>query len=222
MELLHAILATDVLLFTFHDDRFWVRLIKVDRPPHFVNMEGFPGGLIKPEENAKIAALRCLKEKGGISSEIFLEQLYAFSEIDRDPRGRVVSVAYIGCVPWDNLTEKEQLDMGTTYWRALNDLGKLAYDHDKMLDFAMEWLKSKVKSTNILAWLMPREFTLTELQKCYEKVLGMKLDKRNFRKKILQMKVLKLLKKKTSGFKNRPAQLYQFSSKAVNVHREWA
>ena len=217
MELHHAILATDVLLFTFREGGLWVRTIKVDRPPYFVNMEGFPGGLIKPEENAETAALRCLKEKAGISSKLFVEQLYAFSEIDRDPRGRVVSVAYLACVPWDDLSEQEQADQDMTAWRPVDGLGKLAYDHNDMLKFALEWLKSKIKSTNLPAWLMPKEFTLTELQSCYENLLKVKLDKRNFRKKILQLNVLKLLAKKTEGLKNRPAQLYEFSSKKVTV-----
>ncbi len=215
MELHHAILATDVLLFTFRASQLWVRTITVDRPPYFVNMKGFPGGLIKPDENAEAAAIRCLREKAGILSKLFIEQLYAFSEIDRDPRGRVVSVAYLACVPWDDLSELEQVDQDATAWRRVNGLGKLAYDHNEMLNFALEWLKAKAKSTNLLSWLMPKEFTLTELQSCYEQILEVKLDKRNFRKKILQLDLLKLLAKKTAGMKNRPAQLYQFNSKKV-------
>ena len=141
-----------------------------------------------------------------------MEKLFTFSKIDRDPNGRVVAMAYLALVPWENLRKEEKDDTVKFWWCPVPRAKKLAYDHDEMLKMALERLRSRVVYTNLISKLMPAEFTLTELEKMYEIVLGKKLDKRNFRKKILKLKILKSLPRKRTGGRSRPAQLYAFIS----------
>ncbi len=212
-----AVLASDIALFTIRDGRLLVRLVAIDRPPYFPTTKGLPGGLIDPKETAEEAALRLLKEKAHIKTDkIYLEQLYTFSEIDRDPRGRVVAVAYIGFIPWESLTPTEQLDTDESWWIDAESAKKLAYDHDHILKVALERIRSRIRYTTLMVKLMPEEFTLTELETAYENILKADLDKRNFRKKILKLKILKPLKRKRSGGAFRPAELYTFDTTKVH------
>lgn len=208
-----AILATDVVLFTVREGQLLVRLIDVSRDPHFPSGKGLPGGLIRPHEIGRDSAQRHLHYKGGITpDEVYMEQLFTFSKVNRDPNGRVVAMAYLALVPWDGLRKEEKEDTVKFWWCPVARAKKLAYDHDEMLAMALERLRSRVATTNLMCKLMPREFTLTELEKMYEVVLAKKLDKRNFRKKILKLKMLKALPHKRRGGRFRPAQLYKFAS----------
>lgn len=211
-----AVLATDVVLFSIHNGHLVVRLMAIRRDPHFPHGKGFPGGLIRPHEIGRDSAQRHLHYKGGISpDEVYMEQLFTFSKIDRDPNGRVVAMAYLALVPWDGLRKEEQADTEIFWWCPLSRATKLAYDHDDMLKMALERLRSRVEHTTIMGKLMPKEFTLTELEKAYAVVLGKKLDKRNFRKKILKLKILKTVPRKRQSGRSRPAQLYTFISDVV-------
>ncbi len=211
-----AVLATDVILLSVCEDKLMVRLLKVERPPHFDGVSGLPGGLIKPNETAEHAVLRLIKEKAKVDpAKVYLEQLYTFSEIKRDPRGRVVSVAYLALVPWENLTSIEKNDSVGLWWENVHLLSKLAYDHDEMIDMAIKRLRSRVTYTTLSGKLIPYEFTLTELESAVETVLGKDIDKRNFRKKILKIKIVKKLDKERRGLKHRPASLYVFVSEKV-------
>lgn len=216
-ELKFAILAADVALFTLRDQELYVRLIAVDRPPHFVNSRGLPGGLLQPAETAQEAAERQVKDKAHVGErKTYLEQLYTFSRIDRDKRGRVVAVAYLGLVPWELLTASERADSRDVFWQRASTAKKLAYDHDEILAMAVARLRSRVSYTTLIQKLMPHEFTLTELEKAYEAVVGKDLDKRNFRKKILKLGIVTPLPHKKSGGRFRPAQLYKFASTKVD------
>lgn len=211
-----AILATDVLLFTVIEKKLYVRLISVDRPPHFVGVSGLPGGLVGPQETALEAAKRHLRDKSYISSsKVYLEQLYTFSGIDRDPRGRVVSVAYFGCVSWDSLNAEEKGNYSETYWQEISTIGKLAYDHKEIITVGLERLKTKIKYTTLISKLLPAEFTISDLQSVYEMILGIKIDKRNFIKRINQLAIIISVDKKRQGQKARPAQLYKFKNRKV-------
>jgi 8-oxo-dGTP diphosphatase len=215
-ELRFAVLATDTALFTVHDTQLFVRVVLVNRPPHFVNIWALPGGLVHPSETAEQTNLRHLKDKARIDSKkIYTEQLYTFSDIDRDPRNRVVAVAYIALVPWEELTAEEKEDTDTVAWVPVTRASKLAYDHDQILAVALQRLRSRLTYTTLISKLMPEEFTLTELEQAYAIILKSGLDKRNFRKKILKLKVLKELPHKKVGGKHRPAQLYSFASPKV-------
>ena len=206
-DLRFAILATDVAIFTVEDNKLKVLLIDINLPPHFVNTYGLPGGLILPTETADDSVNRHIANKTGIKVE-YTEQLCTFSTVDRDPRGRVVSVAYIGLVPAISI-DKSSLKQGVS-WREVTNLPRLAYDHSEVVGKGLERLKSKLSYTTIIQFLLPKEFTFPELQKIYEIVFKKKYDKRNFRKKIMALKVLKKGGAKKRGGAYRPADMYSF------------
>lgn len=211
-----AVLATDVVLFTIRGGRLLVRLMRVDRPPHYKNRKGLPGGLLDQKETAEQAAHRILQSQGEVADKkAYMEQLYTFSKIDRDPRNRVVSVGYTAFVPWDSLSPDEQRDTEEVWWSPIQEAKRLAYDHDDILDMALKRLHSRVAYTTVISKLMPKEFTLTDLETAYKGILGKDLDKRNFRKKILKLDILKPIEGKRTGGAFRPAQLYRFASKDV-------
>lgn len=213
-DLKFAVLATDAVIFTINQGDLKVLLITVNTPPFYINQLGLPGGLILPQETAEDSARRHMKNKAGIS-DAYLEQLYSFSAIDRDPRGRVVSVAYLALLPIDR-ANKIKLPPGAL-WMSVKNIPKLAYDHNEILKMGEARLEAKIGYTNIAQYLLPREFTLTELQKIYEVILEKKLDKRNFRKKMLEIKLVKSSGKMKKGASFRPAQLFQFTKKKVQV-----
>lgn len=216
VHLRFAVIATDVALFTIRDSKLLVRLVRVDRPPHFVKSKGLPGGLIDPKETAEEAARRLLGAKAGIDpNKTHLEQLYTFSTLNRDPRGRVVAVAYLALVPWERLSVKECTDTNEAWWSPVGAVSSLAYDHDHMLSVAIGRLHSRITYTTLIGKLMSREFTLTELEHAYESILHTDLDKRNFRKKILKLHFIAALPHKRTGGAFRPAQLYRLSSDKV-------
>ena len=175
-----AVLATDVVLFSIKNDELFVRLIPVDRPPFFPKgSKGFPGGLIDPSETAEDAARRILKDKGLIRPDkAYLEQLYTFSALGRDTRGRVVAVSYIALTPWEELLESEKHDHKAVWWTKVSEISGLAYDHDEMLAMAVERLRSKIKYTTLICKLLPKEFTHGELERSYVAILNESIDKR--------------------------------------------
>lgn len=211
-----AVLAADTVIFTLRNGELLVRLIKVDRPPFFVEAKGFPGGLVHPKEDARQATERQVKERAAIDGKkLYTEQLYTFDKVDRDPRGRVVAVAFIACIPWEKLSPDEQENTRNAWWTPVQKAKKLAYDHDDILSVALKRLRSRVTYTTLLSKLMPEEFTLTELENAYESVLGTELDKRNFRKKISKLNIVTPASGKRTGGKFRPAQLYRYVSDEV-------
>jgi 8-oxo-dGTP diphosphatase len=215
-ELRFAVLAADVVLWTIKENELWLRLIPVNITPHFVNLAGLPGGLISPTETAEQSVERLITAKAQVaSSKVYVEQLYTFSNINRDPRGRVVAVAYSGYVPWEKLSTAEREDKDSVYWRPISKLPKLAYDHKEIVAKALERLQSRITYSTLSSKLVDKEFTLTELEQVYEAVLGKDIDKRNFRKKILSLDLLKQLNKERRGLKQRPAKLYSFRSEEV-------
>jgi len=215
-DLHFAVLATDVALFSVRDNMLLVRLVSVNRPPYFPNTQGLPGGLIDPKETAEEAVARHLETKAGVAaSTLYIEQLYTFSTVNRDPRGRVVAVAYLALVPWEQLSAKQQANTKDAWWAPVSEARKLAYDHDEILAVALARLRSRATYTTLIGRLMPKEFTLTELEHVYESVIKTKLDKRNFRKKILKLDILSELPRKRASGPHRPAQLYRFSSEKV-------
>lgn len=211
-KLRFAVLAVDTVLFSVRQGELKVLLMKINRPPHYEgNYWGVPGGLIDPKETADVAAIRHLKEKGGAQFS-YMEQLYTFSKLDRDPRGRVVSVAYLSLTP-----RGDQKEGSGVAWHPVSKLPKLAFDHKEIITMALERLRAKLEYTNIARGLLPDEFTLGELQAVYETVLKRRLDKRNFRKKLAQLKLLSDTKKKKRTARSRPAKLYRFRDRAPKV-----
>jgi 8-oxo-dGTP diphosphatase len=210
-----AVIATDVVIFTIFENNLKVLLIKMKKNP-FSGMWAAPGGLVKSDESIDKAAVRILMEKSGVKN-VYLEQLYTFGEVERDPFGRVVSVAYYALIPSDGITLKTTEEYGEIKWFDMENLPKLAYDHEDILKTALQRLRSKLEYTNIVYSLLPSEFTLTELQKTYEIILDRKIDKRNFRKKVIGLKLVENIGKKMVGKANRPAQLYKFIQKKLQM-----
>ena len=205
--------AVDIVLFTIQDDALKVLLVRRARSP-FRGAWALPGGLVRREESVDEAALRELQEATGIRT-VYLEQLYTFGELHRDPRGRVVSVAYYAAVEWQQFQLTARTSAGSATWIAVKSLPRLAFDHHEITTYALERLRNKVNYTTVAFQLLPKTFTLTELQQVYEIVLGQELDKRNFRKKMLQLGILRDTKAQRSEGRQRPARLYAFADTKV-------
>ena len=211
IELRFAAMAVDAVVFCISDKTLYVLVQNVNRPPHYVNVPGFPGGLIDKTETAEEAIERHLIDKVQIKN-VYLEQLYTFSALERDKRNRVISVGYVGCVVPEVMANYTN---GAATWVPVSTLKKLAYDHGSMYDMAIARLRGKLSYTTIAQFLLPRFFTLTELQTVYEIIMGQTLDKRNFRKKVLALDFLTETGKMQTGVQNRPAALYAFIHKKL-------
>ena len=168
-----------------------------------------PGGFVRPDESLEETARRELQEETGIT-QIFWEQLYTFGAVNRDPRDRIVTVAYYALINLDTQIISAATDASEAQWFPVNNLPKLAFDHERIFQTAMRRLQSKVRYEPIGFELLPPKFTLTQLQKLYELILGQPLDKRNFRKKILSMDLLIDLQEMETNVKRRAGKLYQF------------
>ena len=206
--------AVDLIIFTVSDDSLKVILIQMKKIP-FTGKWAFPGGLIGDDESIDNAAKRELKEKTGVA-DVYLEHLYTFGDVERDPYGRVVSVSYFALIPSENINLKtidKYFDIG---WFDITNLPELAYDHKKIAAYALKRLQWKVEYANVVYSLLPRYFSLTEMQKVYEVILGRKLDRRNFHRKVKSLGIIKPANKKQIG-KHRPAQLYEFSSRKPRI-----
>lgn len=196
----------DIVIFTIQEGNLKVLLVKRLIPP-FIGQCAIPGGFVLEDEDLDQAALRELREETGVS-DVYLEQLYSFGKPDRDPRGRVVTVAYFALISADRKL-MAGTDAAEAAWYPVDDLPSLAFDHATILNYALERLRNKLEYTTVGFQLLPEKFTLTELQAVYEAILGKKLDKRNFRRKMAVLKILKPLKEYRRGGQ-RPAQLYRF------------
>lgn len=206
-----AVIAADVVILTIRDKKLQVLLIKMKKKP-FADYWAVPGGLVLPDESVDSAAKRLLLAKTGVK-DVYLDQFYAFGKVDRDPFGRVVSVAYFALIPSSGLKLKTTEEYADVHWFSVDKLPKLAYDHQEVVNSAIKRLQERLGQTNIVYSLLPAEFTLTELQKTYEIIFKKEMDKRNFRKKIFSLNLLEKVGKKQIGETNRPAELYKFKTK---------
>ena len=162
----------------------------------------------------EVAEERELEEETGLRGA-YLDQLYTYGAPDRDPRGRVVSVAYFALIPSNEpICTRGGSDVSRACWRKIDDLPKLAFDHEEIIQYALRRLRYKLEYSAVGFQLLPETFTLTELQHTYEIILGEELDKRNFRRRILDAKVIEATPHKRSG-EGRPARLYRYRDDAV-------
>ncbi|HEX6386894.1 MAG TPA: NUDIX domain-containing protein [Anaerolineae bacterium] len=203
----------DVVIFSLVENDLQVLLVKRKNPP-FAGMWAVPGGFVQLDESLEAAAARELAEETGVT-DVYTEQLYTFGAPDRDPRMRVITVAYFALVPYDTVKHQPGGDTVETGWFSMFDLPELAFDHAKILDYALTRLRYKLEYTSVGFQLLPDVFTLTELQRAYETILGEKLDKRNFRRKILSADILEETGKKKKDGEGRPARLYRYREDAV-------
>jgi 8-oxo-dGTP diphosphatase len=204
-------LAVDCVVFGLDEEDLKIILIERDKEP-YRGKWALPGGFVHIDESLEDAAKRELKEETGIQ-DVFLEQLYTFGEVDRDPRERVVAVAYYALVNLRDHTIQATTDSRNAAWFSVEDVPKLPFDHNRIVDVAHMRLKGKVTYAPIGFELLPKKFTLTQLQRMYEKILDRSIDKRNFRKRILGMGLLKELDEFQMDVAHRAARLYQFDEK---------
>ena len=189
-----------------------VLLVERDLEP-FAGEWALPGGHVARGEALEEAVRRELREETGIS-DVYLEQLATFGNPDRDPRGWVVSVAYIALVAPGKHRLVPGTDARRAAWFSVSSVPKLPFDHDQILNAAIERLRGKVTYAPIGFELLPKKFTLTELQTMYEVILGYALDRRNFRKKVLSLGLLRELEEWTEGVSHRKARYYSFDERA--------
>lgn len=204
----------DIVVFALDKEDLMVMLIERDLPP-FDGQWALPGGFVHIDETLEDAARRELQEETGLK-DIFLEQLYTFGALERDPRERVVTVAYYALVNLEGHNVQASTDARNAAWFALNDLPQLAFDHQRILETAHQRLRGKVRYKPIGFELLPEKFTLRQLQQLYEVILDRELDKRNFRKKVLSMDIVKETNEIEKDVAHRAARLYRFDKKTYD------
>lgn len=172
---------------------------------------GLPGGWLKKEESTDFAAQRILFELTNME-RIYLEQLKAFGEPNRVPNDRVITIGYYALIKKEDYNVKTSKTIADAKWFKIDRLPQLIFDHKDIVHFSIEKLREKVRRTPIGFNLLPQKFTLLELMRLYEEILGITLEKSNFRRKILNMKLLVALNEKQTEVSHRAANLYQFDS----------
>lgn len=200
----------DVVIFTILDNALSVLLIRRGVAPNKDDW-AIPGGFVRDDESLDAAARRELHEETGVS-DVYLEQLYTFGEPHRDPRGRIVTVAYYALIASDRQLHEGTDAVEARWWPIAALPDRLAFDHAAILEYAVQRLRAKIEYTTVGFQLLPSEFTLSELQAVYEAILGRPLDKRNFRKRVEQLDVVVALDRWRTGA-SRPARLYAFQAR---------
>lgn len=213
LPMFNSAVSIDCVLFGFDAGELKILLIERNEEP-YKDWWALPGNLVGDDESVDQSASRILHELTGLSN-IYMEQYYTFGEVDRHPQGRVITVAYYAMLrlggdkalkPVSNYAKRAQ-------WVNVKELPKLAFDHQHIFDKGLEKIKRRIKHLPIAFELLPEKFTLTQVQHVYELILGKKLDKRNFRKKILSFGVLRELNEKQKGVSFRAATLYKFDKR---------
>lgn len=198
----------DLVILTIAENDLKVLLIRRGQEP-YMGRWALPGGFVEMDESLDDAAARELKEEVGVE-KVYLEQLYTFGEPSRDPRGRVISVAYFALVDAERQHISAASDAADAAWHSVFRPPRLAFDHRRILDYAVWRLRNKLEWTTVGYELLPKRFTLSELQRVYEIILQRPIDKRNFRKKVLAQGQLKELDETRADGAHRPAKLYSF------------
>jgi 8-oxo-dGTP diphosphatase len=207
-EFARPALTVDIVVFALDAEDLQVMLIERDLAP-YAGQWALPGGFLRVDETLEDAARRELQEESGLKG-IYLEQLYTFGGLRRDPRERVVTVAYYALVNLAGHDVQASTDARNAAWFPVNDLPRLAFDHLQILEAAHERLRAKVRYQPIGFELLPEKFTLRQLQHLYEVILDRELDKRNFRKKVLSMEFVKETNDIEKDVAHRAARLFRF------------
>lgn len=203
----HPAVTTDVVIFTIRDRGLALLLVQRAGDP-FRDHWALPGGFIHIDEDLELAARRELEEETGVRG-VYLEQLYTFGRPNRDPRERVISVAYYALIPSKKIELRPATDAKAVAWFALADLPPLAFDHRKIVTRAHQRLTAKLDYSTIAFQFMPERFTLSELQEVYEIILNEEMDKRNFRKWVLALDRIEETGAERRDGAHRPAKLYR-------------
>jgi 8-oxo-dGTP diphosphatase len=203
----HPAVTTDVVLFTIQDEKLMVLLIQRANDPN-KGRWCLPGGFVDIDEGLEQCARRELEEETGVS-HVYLEQLYTFGKPDRDPRERIITVAYYAMAPVERLRVRAASDASAAAWFPVDELPDPGFDHRQIINLALRRLASKLQYSTLAMQFMPQTFTLGELQKVYEIILGEAQDKRNFRKRILAYDCLEETGEIRRDRGHRPARLYR-------------
>jgi 8-oxo-dGTP diphosphatase len=207
-------IAVDVVLFSLINNQLNV-LIRKRAEPELKNMWALPGSIVLKNETLEEKAKKTLKEKVNIKSDIYLEQLYTFDAINRDSRGRVISITYLGLVDYVSVNLDSNEKSSEISWVSVEKLPKMAFDHEIIIKKAIERLQNKIRYTNIGFSLLPKEFSIPDLRICFEAILNDKINATNFRTKLLKLKILKKLNKKEIKGKGHPAPKYELDSEKI-------
>ncbi|MBI2723632.1 MAG: NUDIX hydrolase [Chloroflexi bacterium] len=203
------LVAVVVVILTVHEDDLRVLLVHRSADP-FREFWALPGGVLSPGETLDRAAARKLLDETGVQ-DVYLEQLFTFGELSRgDGAGRGVAVTYFALVQHEAVRLR-QSDTWQPAWHSVYGLPPLAFDNNTVVDYAVRRLRSKLDYTNVAYSLLPRQFTLSELQQVYEAILDRELDKRNFRRRMLSLGVIKATGGTRMDGAHRPAQLFAFT-----------
>jgi len=206
-------LSVDAIVFGYDPENGIALLLIKRKNPPFQHNWALPGGLVKSDESLETAVQRELEEETSVQVN-YLEQLYTYGQPDRDPRNRVVSVAYYGLVRQSQYQLYADTDAADAKWFNISDLPILAFDHALIVDHAIQRLKTKLSYEPIGFELLDKKFPFVQLRKLYEAVRGKAVDRRNFKKKFLQLGILEELPEKHSVGKGRPGNMYRFKEKA--------
>ena len=204
----HPAVTTDCVIFGFNGERLQVLLIERGIEPYKGHW-AFPGGFLKMDETAEEGAKRELKEETGLA-DAYIQQLYTFSNPDRDPRERVITIAYYALVKIQEVKGGD--DAASARWFPLDEIPPLAFDHDYILRMATQRLREQIHFQPIGFELLPEKFTIKELQSLYEAILGINFDRRNFAKKMLHLEILTELDETVWPTPKREARLYKFNA----------
>ena len=204
----HPAVTTDCVIFGFNGEQLQVLLIERGIEP-YKGKWAFPGGFLKMDETAEEGTLRELKEETGLETA-YVQQFHTFSEPSRDPRERVITIAYYALVKIQEVKGGD--DAASARWFPLNDIPSLAFDHDYMLRMATQRLREEIHFQPIGFELLPEKFTIKELQSLYEAILGISFDRRNFAKKMLHLGILIELDETIWPTPKREAKLYKFNA----------
>lgn len=203
----HPSITTDCVIFGFDGTKLKVLLVERGIEP-FKGRWAFPGGFLKMEESAEVGALRELKEETGLK-DAYIKQFHTFSEPNRDPRERVVTIAYYALVRMQEVKGGD--DAAKAEWFALDKVPALAFDHDLILRVALKELRKQIHFEPIGFELLPEKFTIKELQLLYEAILDVKFDRRNFYNKMKHLEILTQLDETVFNSPKKEAYLFMFN-----------
>ena len=207
------LVTVDNVIFTIINDKLQVLLVSRSIEP-FKDFRTLPWWFVLESETLQDAAYRKLEEKTSVKN-VYLEQLYTFSDVNRDPRWRVISTTYMAIVARENLLLKSWT--WDIKFFPVNALPKLWFDHKNVIEYAIKRLKRKLEYTNLAQYILPEKFTLTQLQNVYKIVLNQEFDVRNFRKKINKLWILEETWEMEVWNKYRPAKLFKFTNKNIEI-----
>ena len=205
-------LSVDCVILGYHENALKLLVIERGTEPH-KGKKALPGDLVYPTEDMELAANRVLKDLTGLE-DVFLTQSKSYGQVDRHPIGRVVTVGYYSLISVDRYQPLASSWAANVVWVDVNELPELAFDHRNIVNEVLTTLRERVRLQPIGFELLPKKFTLRELQELYEAILGTSFDKANFRKKILSMNLLKDTKEIQKDVSHRPAKLFSFDKNA--------